>query len=132
MNRRDRRAEKSKQRKAEYQSDAFKALVRTAESLKLGKEKSGDAVAASPCGHCGKLLDGATSADGDKASDGDISICIYCFEVNTFGPGMKLLPMTDADVEAHSSASQIREHQAFLRAAVTKAAIGKRSKPPEA
>ncbi len=132
-NRRDRRAEKSRQRKADYESNSFKTLVRTAKSMATGKGKSPDRVVPSPCGHCGKELDGASSSDGVTAKPGDITVCIYCAGVNMFGDGMSLRAMTDDEVATHEACDDILAHQGLLKAMLGKFAMGgKKNRTPEA
>ncbi len=132
MNRRDRRADQSRQRKADYESEAHRSLVRAVESMGKGREKSGDLVVASPCGHCGKSLDGASHADGLKAKPGDISLCIYCCNVNVFGEDLRLQKLTDEQADAHECASEIRQQQTFLRSTMGKIAMGNKQGTPEA
>lgn len=110
MNRRDKRAAASRER------GVLKALARTADSMRLGREKSGDAVPESPCGHCGKQLDGATSACGAKASPGDLLICINCAGVNIFLTDLTLGKLTDEQLQIHPQYEELMEHQNMIRA----------------
>lgn len=112
MNRKDRRAQASRERRA----NPLDAIARTVRSMELGRERSDDGVPPSPCGHCGKVLDGASDAAGAKASPGDLSVCIYCAGINVFGVDLALLPLTDEQVEIHPAALALREHQAVIRA----------------
>lgn len=49
-----------------------------------------------PCPSCGKPLDCATGVDGkSKPKFGDVSVCLYCGEILSFGMGLVLQPLTD-------------------------------------
>lgn len=48
------------------------------------------------CPSCGKPLDCATALDGNsKPKFGDVSVCLYCGEILSFGLGLVLQPLTD-------------------------------------
>ncbi len=110
MNRKDRRVAKAINR-----GRSFDALLRTAQSMHKGKERSGDAMPESKCGHCGHMLDGASHGVGLKSSPGDISVCLYCFGVNTFSEDLQLVKLTEEDVANHECRDVILEHQAMIR-----------------
>lgn len=114
MNRKDRRADASRER------GALKALVRTARSMRLGRNQSSDGVPESACGHCGKLLDGASSASGAKACPGALSICISCAGVNIFLTDLTLGKLTDEQLQIHPQYDELVEHQNMIRAMHTR------------
>ncbi len=83
-----------------HERRALAALMRAAEQMTRRERESGDAVPESPCGHCGVLLDGASSDTGVKAKPGDISVCAACAGLNRFRPDMTLQAMSLDEVIA--------------------------------
>lgn len=115
------------------ESVALRSLRRAAASIEAGKGSSLDAMAVpSPCGHCGKVLDGASGAHGEKPKPGDVSVCMSCTGANTFGEDLRLVPLSDAEVEAHEAHEQIRAGQDLLRGILAKRMAPGRQRTPEA
>lgn len=50
------------------------------------------------CGQCGAEHDGATGGD-EAPKPGDVSVCIKCGTIATFGASLELVPMTPAQIE---------------------------------
>lgn len=125
MNRKDRRAQASRERKADYESAEFASLKRTKQSMQIGKERSPDRVPDSPCGHCGKVLEGASSGVR-TARPGDVSVCIYCSGANLFGEDMQLRSLGEEEVEAHPLRDSIRRHQELLLPTMAKTYMGQK------
>lgn len=115
MNRKERRA---------YESQAHKALMRSVDAMCRGKNSHPDEVPASPCGHCGRVMDGASSATGATAKPGDITVCIRCGGANTFLDDLTLSKLTEEQVEAHPASEDIRASQDMIRSIMGKAAMG--------
>lgn len=114
------------------ESAAHKHLSAMVARLALHDEA--DRVAATPCGHCGKLLDGASSAGGHRPRPGDLTICIYCAGFNRLGDALELIAMSEAEVEALAvehpdTVDALREGQSAIRTAVAKIAMGGRKGP---
>lgn len=51
------------------------------------------------CPKCKKKLDGATSFYGQKPVPGDVTICLYCLSVLTFGKDMKMVYLTEEEIK---------------------------------
>lgn len=73
-----------------HERRAIKAMQRSLKQMQRPKRESGDAVPEHPCGHCGQLLDGASSDTGAQAKPGDISVCVACAGINRFRADMSL------------------------------------------
>lgn len=115
------------------ESDAYKTFLRMAD--RVAKSVESDRCASSPCGHCGKRLDAASSADGHKPNEGDLSVCVYCCGVNTFDAQHRLVKLTQEQFDAlpPEVAAQLGEMQALMRSTIAKAFRGKAKGPaPEA
>jgi hypothetical protein len=109
-----------------HESEAYRALMRFAD----GPDES-DRVPPAPCGHCGKVLDGATPGDaGGGPKTGDLAVCVYCCGVSTFEAGLQV-PLSDEEIEALPARvrDQLREMQALLRQALSKGLGGQRRGP---
>jgi hypothetical protein len=114
-----------------HESDAYKTFLRLADRA----AQHGDRVAASPCGHCGKELDGATSDGGRRPRPGDLTVCVYCCGLNKIDADLRLTKLTEEQVDALplEVAVRLREMQALMRSALMKAFAGKARGPvPEA
>lgn len=73
----------------------------------------------SPCGHCGKVLDGSSKAsDGTDPEPGDITFCIYCGGLNRFGEGLRLEGLSDEAAAEHLGEQwpTVRDAREMLRA----------------
>lgn len=54
---------------------------------------------ATQCPDCGKVLDAAKSADGDRApKPDDLSVCLYCGSILQFDAGMSLVALTPTEL----------------------------------
>lgn len=51
------------------------------------------------CGHCGNPLDAATTASNHSPREGDISICVYCGNINIFQKDMSIRELTPKELE---------------------------------
>jgi len=74
------------------QSPAFKTL------LALGDEQKTERLTGQPCGHCGTVLDAASSEAGGVPTAGCVSVCFNCFGFNRFDDALTMVPMTEADL----------------------------------
>ena len=118
--------------KTTHESEAVRAFVRLVEQIKAhDRGQEADRVQAAPCGTCGTLLDGASSASGAKPTAGDLAVCMYCAGVNTFDAAMKVSALNDEQIDALPAGvtRQLREMQALIRAAIGKMLAGKRRGP---
>lgn len=113
MNRAERRAKAARERK----SSAWKALERVVEQHGKPIAEREDMVPRSPCGHCGKALDGASHEDGIKPKPGDLSVCWACAGINRFGPTLALERLDEADFPPEV-ADELRHRQSLIRAAM--------------
>jgi hypothetical protein len=51
------------------------------------------------CLACGRMVDACTGiGNRHEPKAGDISICLYCGDIAAYGPGMRLRPLTDAEM----------------------------------
>jgi hypothetical protein len=74
----------------------------------------------SACPTCGHKMDCATCTMGDhKPKFGDLTVCISCLTVLEFGPGLRLIALSDTDLDPST-----KEHIETLRAGMRKA-LGK-------
>lgn len=49
------------------------------------------------CPHCGALCDASTPAGhGEALSEGDVTLCLYCRDINLYGPDLRLVAPTRA------------------------------------
>ncbi len=56
---------------------------------------------AQPCPSCGAELDASTGVGHDnEPKPGDVSLCAYCGEVLTFGPGLERRRLSDDELTA--------------------------------
>lgn len=108
MNRAERRAKASRER-------ALRALARIVEQYGKPIAEREDMVPRSPCGHCGKVLDGASHEDGIKPKPGDLSVCWGCAGINRFGPTLALERLDEADFPPEV-ADELRHRQSLIRA----------------
>lgn len=76
---------------------AWRVLIRTLEENP--KETSEDDVSPDSCGHCGVTIDRASHMDGKKPGVGDFSVCAMCVGVNRFDASMRLVKVTDEELE---------------------------------
>jgi hypothetical protein len=116
-----------------HESAGYNRFLRIAD--RVSKHGEADRIAGSPCGHCGKDLDSASGDGGHKPNPGDVSVCVYCCGINEFDAELRLVKLTDEQIDAlpSESASEIREMQALMRSAIAKAFAGKAKGPaPEA
>lgn len=52
------------------------------------------------CPSCGKILDAASPVDGESApGPNDLVICIHCFSWNKYGEDMKLVSLTQEEID---------------------------------
>lgn len=113
-----------------HESEAYRAFMAVAERVRVGDER--DRVIASACGHCGKMLDAASSTHGHKPRHGDLSICVYCGGANMFDAALRAMRLTDEQIDTLPSvvARQLRDMQELIRGALGRVAGGKRKGPP--
>lgn len=92
------------------QSAAMKNVLSVVDDDKCSRHEP------SPCGHCGKQLD-AASSDTATAKPGDVSVCMYCTGVNRFDEGMRLVAVNDAELAAlpDDMRAVLEEMQALVR-----------------
>lgn len=65
-------------------------------TTKIGKDFK---IKESACGHCGKLMDGASNWNGDEApSEGDCMVCFYCLGVCVYKNDLTLRAATDKEI----------------------------------
>lgn len=65
--------------------------------------------AASPCPHCGRLLDRGREVDSDPPGGpepGCVSVCAYCCRLSLFGDDLRLRVLTAAELSALRSSPQ--------------------------
>ncbi len=76
-------------------------------------------IVASPCGHCGCLLENASSAAGDSPDPGCFSVCVRCGGINQFDENLRLARVDEAALEAlpPEARSHLLEMGDLLRAA---------------
>lgn len=71
------------------------------------------------CCACNKLIDAATSADGDSEppGPGDITICVYCGEVLEYQDNMDIAKLSEKSFASIPDGTQryLRELQANIR-----------------
>jgi len=116
-------------------SEGYRAFQRVGEQLRAHERgESTDHLSPAPCGHCGKVLDGGSSARGQMPKAGDLSLCIYCGNVNQFDADMKLSKLTEEQLDEYPEATrdQIREMQALLRSALARSASERKGPVAEA
>lgn len=56
----------------------------------------------SPCTHCGKMMNDATSLDGDedyRPEPGNVTLCIYCCNIMVYADDLTLRDPTAAEIE---------------------------------
>ena len=103
------------------ESKAYRALRR----FVLHDES--DRVPPAPCGHCGKVLDGAHPGDsGGTPKAGDLAVCVYCAGVNAFDAGLQVAPVSEEEIEALPAdiQGQLRDMQALIRGAMGQTLAG--------
>jgi hypothetical protein len=94
--------------------------VRESEAMRNIKALLSDAkttrFAGSPCGHCGKALDAASSDTGQPAP-GNLSICVVCLGINRFDDALRNVAVTDEELAALPAdvRSTLEEMQAIMR-----------------
>jgi hypothetical protein len=112
-----------------HESDAYKTFLRMAD--RVAKHDESDRGVSSPCGHCGKQLDAASTDTGHKPNAGDLSVCVYCCGANMFDAELRLVKLTEEQLDAlpPESAAQLREMQALMRSTIAKAFRGKAKGP---
>lgn len=79
-----------------FESKAMQVLKRFASDVE-GKGTTALAIA-SPCGHCGKRLDNASGAPGERVEPGCYSICTSCGGLNRFDDEMLLVRVSDEEL----------------------------------
>lgn len=79
-----------------FESKAMQVLQAFAADVE-GKGTTALAIA-SPCGHCGKRLDNASGAPGERVEPGCYSICTSCGGLNRFDDEMRLVRVSDEEL----------------------------------
>ena len=78
----------------------------------------------STCVSCGKKMDASTcvSDESHHPEPGDITICFYCGEIQAFGEGLELRPLTEGEKEmvssdplVQSTADSVKIFQTFMK-----------------
>jgi hypothetical protein len=68
------------------------------------------------CWHCDRMLDaahGILESEGEKASPGAISLCLYCGAIAIFGPDLEMRRPTRSELDVLAKEADFR--QAFVR-----------------
>jgi hypothetical protein len=79
-----------------FESKALQALRAFANDVK--NEGTTALAIASPCGHCGKELDAASAAPGERPEPGCYSICTACGGLSRFDDEMRLVRVSDEEL----------------------------------
>ncbi len=82
--------------------------------MELGEKQR---VPASKCPHCEKILDGASSTNGEniKPKSGDAMICIYCGNINIYGDDGELRKSTKIELDKLLSDPEIYLAQSKIK-----------------
>ncbi len=83
-----------------FERRALRSVKRAASQMEVGRARSGDVMAPTACGHCGKVLDGASHREGHRPKPGHLCVCTGCGGFNLFGSDLQLSALQDDDVRA--------------------------------
>lgn len=103
-----------------FESAAMKNLRAIADDTKSHR------VAGTACGHCGKVLDHVSRAEGGLPKPGDLSVCFKCFGINQFSEALENVAVTPEAFEALpvELKAQLEEMVALLRMSRSKPRAG--------
>jgi hypothetical protein len=84
------------------------------------------------CLACGKIVDAVTSLDGGhRPKPNDITLCLYCGHIMAFGEGLRMRPLTDAEmVEIAGDRTLLKAQRARAAVMGHKRPADGRSRPP--